>query len=253
MENSIRKNKLSLLAYIIIFFTPLEKLLSALDLSPLIRVVILDFGVYLIMAIAVTLILKGNFKEDYVKFKALGLLKKIVLITCLGFIMIMLTNNLGLYIRDLFSGGVTSNNQMMVESTLSLERVKVFTMISIVFLGPYVEEVVFRKKNIFEIGKYYKMNTILVLIISALLFGLVHVIFTFDFISLPLYFLGGIVYGLTYMKSNNILVPIMVHVVVNSLVFFTIVFTQVYIMLRTSRELLSIHSSKIAFKRGLIL
>ncbi len=169
------------------------------------------------MAIAVTLILKGNFKEDYVKFKALGLLK-IVLITCLGFIMIMLTNNLGLYIRDLFSGGVTSNNQMMVESTLSLERVKVFTMISIVFLGPYVEEVVFRK-NIFEIGKYYKMNTILVLIISALLFGLVHVIFTFDFISLPLYFLGGIVYGLTYMKSNNILVPIMVHVVVNSLVF----------------------------------
>ncbi|EIM07987.1 CAAX amino terminal protease family protein [Planococcus antarcticus DSM 14505] len=84
----------------------------------------------------------------------------------------------------------------------------VFTVFTIAMLAPVVEEFMFRGVLLKRmIGKTSVWGGIL---ISSLLFGILHL----DVIGA---FLFGIVASLLYLRTNNLLVPILLHIINNSL------------------------------------
>ena len=215
MEHNVKKQMISFIVYITIFFMPLTAILKPLNLSRDLIILISDFGVYFILSILLFIITKKYLKEEIHKLKDIGFLRLIIYII-IGFVLVMIGNVVGSQIKELLSGDMVSNNQAMVEASLTNNKFKIFSILSITLLGPFVEEVVFRQ-NLFVIGRYFKVNDIVILLISSILFGLMHVVFTFDFSSLPIYFFGGLMYGLIYLKSDCIYVPILSHVIVNLL------------------------------------
>jgi len=74
-------------------------------------------------------------------------------------------------------------------------------IISVVLLGPIVEELIFRKSlfSLFE-------NKKLAIIISSLIFGLIHLIaepsLASVIINLPAYLIPGLVFGYFYAKKR---------------------------------------------------
>lgn len=78
-------------------------------------------------------------------------------------------------------------------------------------LAPILEEIVFRKV-IF--GTLYKrMNFFLAAIISSLIFGVIHL----DLTHLLIYTAIGFVFAFLYVKTNRIIVPILVHMGMNTI------------------------------------
>jgi membrane protease YdiL (CAAX protease family) len=78
--------------------------------------------------------------------------------------------------------------------------------------GPILEEIVFRK---IVFGTLYKQyNFFISAIISSLLFAAVH----FDFSHLLIYTSMGMVFAFLYVQTRRILVPIVAHVIMNTIV-----------------------------------
>lgn len=81
-------------------------------------------------------------------------------------------------------------------------------------LAPILEEIVFRKV-IF--GSLYKrMNFFFAAIISSLIFGVIHL----DLTHLLIYTSMGFVFAFLYVKTKRIIVPIIVHMGMNSITVF---------------------------------
>lgn len=108
-------------------------------------------------------------------------------------------------------------NQMTLEIMLfSSPSSFIFTAIMVVILGPIVEELVFREG-------FFKLipNKYAALLVSSLVFGIVHVLSTNTnfsdslFLTLP-YFASGAVLGYLYIKNDsNITVTIGLHMFMN--------------------------------------
>ena len=108
-----------------------------------------------------------------------------------------------------------ANNEVLVQNMLKASPFLSF--ISSSLLAPFIEEMIFRKSlgDIFD-NKYFKI------IMSALIFGLLHVIFSFntwyDFLYvIPYGALGG-AFSYILTKKNNIFIPITFHVLHNSII-----------------------------------
>ena len=125
----------------------------------------------------------------------------------------------------------TSDNQealnMLVNGSL-FDKISLFVFA--VLLAPFVEEIVFRKAvlNIFHFkynadgSKKAKIKKVIfasiAILISSLVFGLIHVT-SGDFVQIIYYAFLGIILGLLYLVSNkNIYVPIIVHLLINLMV-----------------------------------
>ena len=89
-------------------------------------------------------------------------------------------------------------------------------IVFIVVVGPIVEELVFRK-SMHEILRSLKLPTWLVLGISSVLFGLIHVISAGDFVEVFPYILMGVTIGSLEIKTKNIYPSIFVHIFINAL------------------------------------
>ena len=86
---------------------------------------------------------------------------------------------------------------------------------SVVLIAPFVEEMIFR----FGMRKITN-NKIIFPIITGLIFGLVHIIFTdiktpLDFLYILPYGSLGVAFGISYMKSDNIYSSITLHMLHN--------------------------------------
>jgi len=92
-----------------------------------------------------------------------------------------------------------------------------FVLIAVCF-APLVEEMVYRKAIY---GLFSRINPVVAIIGSGLVFGYVHVL-SDDLIQIMYYALLGIVLGYIYFLSNkNIIVPIVVHALFNLFVTIT--------------------------------
>lgn len=122
-------------------------------------------------------------------------------------------------IVDLFVDKSTSDNQAIIDSIFQLYPFQISIMT--IIIAPIVEELVFRYAIIDVENKNFTMIS---LIISSLLFGLIHLnldIHALDFTELwylLIYGTLGFVLGLSYVKSKNILMPIAVHALYNAFV-----------------------------------
>ena len=93
-----------------------------------------------------------------------------------------------------------------------------FSFISVVILGPILEEVVHRgyfMNTFFPKSKYY-----LDIILSSLIFGLSHlVLFHRDPISLMVYSFSGLFFALVYRWTKNLKITILCHSFFNFLIY----------------------------------
>ena len=147
-----------------------------------------------------------DYKKNYKEYFDLGLKFWFV-----GLVIMCLSNILISILTPVHE----ANNEVLVQNMLKASPFLSF--ISSSLLAPFIEEMIFRKSlgDIFD-NKYFKI------IMSALIFGLLHVIFSFntwyDFLYvIPYGALGG-AFSYILTKKNNIFIPITFHVLHNSII-----------------------------------
>ena len=107
-----------------------------------------------------------------------------------------------------------ANNEALVKETL--KQAPILSFISVTFIAPFLEEMLFRK----SFGDIFK-NKKLMVFMNGLLFGLLHVIFSmtsyWDLLYvLPYGMLGG-AFAFILSKTDNIYIPITFHMIHNGL------------------------------------
>ncbi|QXE02285.1 CPBP family intramembrane glutamic endopeptidase [Terribacillus sp. DMT04] len=93
----------------------------------------------------------------------------------------------------------------------AIQSVPAFVIIVVVF-APILEEIIFRKIIFGEI--YKRTNFFVAVLISALLFGVVHG----DLLHLLQYFVMGVIFATLYVQTKRIIVPIITHGLMNLMV-----------------------------------
>ena len=115
-------------------------------------------------------------------------------------------------IMEYYQGISTDNNSMVSSNNVAL----IYNLISIILVAPIIEELFYRK---FILGKLSKKNNPnLSIIISSLCFSIMHIETPNNLIPT---FIGGIILGIIYLKTKKIGYCIMLHFIVNSIIFTT--------------------------------
>lgn len=177
---------------------------------------VVNYTLYSILFIGLLLVMFNIIKNDFLKITSFGKTLKASLI---GLGMVYLFNILGNMVSIVISAllkekVIETANEMVITDTLKSGGA-LLMVISVVILGPIVEELIFRK-SIFSLFK----NKIFALIISSLIFAFIHLTEETSLkgviISLPAYLIPGLVFGYIYYKNDeNILVPTLTHVFSN--------------------------------------
>ncbi len=126
-------------------------------------------------------------------------------------------------VKPLF-GAQTNLNDTAI--AVQLESAPLTTALIVLFLAPFVEEVLFRG---FLFGCLKEKSRIIAYLLSCLLFAALHVwtyaVFAWDLHYLALllqYFVPGVVFAFVYEKSGTLWASILLHICVNALAFFMI-------------------------------
>lgn len=139
----------------------------------------------------------------------------------LGVLALLATSVLVSFIYTQFGITDTSDNQ---ESLNAMLDAGIFDQVSLVvfavFLAPMVEEMVFRFGGFGLMKSFSVTHPVLIITLTSILFGLIHVS-TGDFEQIFYYLAMGVVLGTLYYKSNNIIVPIGAHMLLNAFVTVT--------------------------------
>lgn len=171
--------------------------------------IIVSFICNLGLAVFLVFTLRSIFKNDALNIKKN--LKIFIPLVVFSFAFIYLGEFLCSLFYSIFDMKLTSNNQETLEKMLQTNLLPLM-LISICITGPIIEEIVFRKC----IFGFFNKNTA-PLIISALAFGLLHVISTFDFVHVLPYIVTGLIFGGIYILSKrNIYATILAHMIANT-------------------------------------
>ena len=127
-------------------------------------------------------------------------------------LMVMVISN---FLISKLNSGNTSTNEESIR--IMLQAFPVLASLSISIISPVIEELVFRKsfREIFN-------NKWIYILTSGVLFGALHVllspIYSFvDYLFLIPYCSMGVAFSYMYYESNNIMVPISMHVLHNTI------------------------------------
>lgn len=148
-----------------------------------------------------------NFKKSYIK--------TIIIYELIGFLLMMLSNYIINYL--IIPNGLSINEVNNRE--LLLNNKIIYPIILCIFI-PILEEITFRlefKKNI--------KNKYIFLIISSLIFALLHIISStklIEIIYIIPYFILGLTFTSIYQKTNNIISNIIAHILHNTIIVFII-------------------------------
>ena len=93
-----------------------------------------------------------------------------------------------------------------------------------VFLAPMVEEMVFRLAGFNFLKRFDRLPSWTIIVITSFIFGFIHVMGAFDLEQIFYYAGLGAILGFFYYKSNNIIVPIIIHMLLNGFVTFSMFF-----------------------------
>ena len=110
------------------------------------------------------------------------------------------------------SSGVSTNEQQINEL---YDKYPIYVFIASCIFGPFIEEMIFR----FSLRKLVTNDKIFI-VASGLIFGLLHVIFSFNSMIDLLYVIPygalGVSFAYTYVKTDNIWSTIFVHTLHNT-------------------------------------
>lgn len=178
---------------------------------------VLNFSVYLILLPTIFFMLKIDFVGDFNEIKVKGI--HWIPMIAIGYVYIIIGNVFSSYASNFLSNifGIVQSeavNQITIMRSLNSSGA-IFMILSAVVMGPIVEELIFRK-SIFGLFK----NDKLALVVSAILFGSIHLIGEASILEALInglsYFTMGFVFGFIYLQNNkNILAPISVHILSN--------------------------------------
>ena len=168
----------------------------------------MNFGLYAILCLILLPLTFRIFKQDFKKIESWGRFFKQMGLGLLGtFGAVVVGNTIVMQIMGTME---TSANQELAETLLV--AMPVLMVISIVLLGPIVEEIIFR----LVLMNHLNLKPIHNVIFSSLIFGAVHVLIGGWLHIIP-YFLMGLVFGYTYVKQNNIWHVTILHILHNGL------------------------------------
>ena len=176
-----------------------------------------------IMAVVFIIIDKMAFKKDWIDFKKNRKLYTQNIVA--GFLIVYASLIASNIILTLLGVTDTSENEMTIRMMFNDSPLNLFLLfLTLTILTPIAEELIFRKVifNFIEPRTNYKVAIVL----TGVIFGLMHVINFGDFIQAIPYVLMGISFGYVYWKSNkNIYVVITVHFLNNFLSWLLYVLT----------------------------
>ena len=166
---------------------------------------------YLIFPILLFIIYKDELIENLKRFKnkVLDYLPNIITPYFMGFMVMLISNMCLIYILRL---GQAANEQQLNELS---EMYPVYVFVASCFIGPFIEEIVFR----FCLRKIIR-NDKLFIILSGVIFGLLHVLFNMNGILDLLFVIPygslGCAFAYMYVKTDNIWTTISVHTLHNT-------------------------------------
>lgn len=185
---------------------------------------LLNFIVYILLIPGIIYFMKSDLVYDYKEFREQK--KEVIIPIIIGYAYVWIGNIVSTVLSSYFSGlfdlqiSEAANQQAIISAVSS--SLGILMVISAVFIGPVIEELIFRKA-LFGLIK----NDRLALLASTLIFGLIHVVgersFAEALINGSSYFIMGFVFGYIYIKANrNIMIPTLVHIINNAVSIFFI-------------------------------
>lgn len=129
----------------------------------------------------------------------------------IGFFLVFLGQTIGAYIELALGIDMGSEN---TEAIMDVTKVAPIMIIATVFLGPILEELVFRRVIFGSIIQNY--NFWIASIISAIVFAAIHM----DFTHILLYTICGMIFAFLYHKTKRLLTSIIAHILLNGFVTF---------------------------------
>lgn len=225
---------LIILIYIVVFFILGELFIKIFEdkvvdeNKAILFTVINNIMIYTILIISCVVLLKKEIITDFKKLEKHNAVK--IFLTCLaGVGLVYLGNLVGSAITAILGGEGSSTNQETLE-VIMLSKYGPIMILMIVIVGPVVEELIFRK-SMHDLFRYFKLPSWAVLLISSVLFGLIHVISAKDFVQVFPYICMGLTLGWLEIKTKNIFPSIFVHIfnngVATAMIFFMDVFSDV--------------------------
>lgn len=116
--------------------------------------------------------------------------------------------------QKVFHVQVNSQNTQYIFSII--QAVPLYVVTSIIY-APIMEELVFRKVIYGTLAKKY--NFFIAALLSSGLFAVIHMEFTHFLVYLSM----GLVFSFVYKMTDKIMVPIMAHMLMNAIVFLTLI------------------------------
>lgn len=180
---------------------------SAFQLDPFKVAVYVNIGSFLIAAVLFWMILRKDLQDERMSHPlSVG---KIIGYTALGMLMVWAAEiAAGILEMSLIGSDPTSEN---TQAIVEISKANPLFILVPALVGPILEELVFRK---ILFGTFYKrMNFFFAAILSSLLYSVAHMEFTHIFI----YMFMGIVLAFLYVWTKRIIVPILVHMAINTI------------------------------------
>lgn len=146
--------------------------------------------------------------SDYLRFERVKFGRSLLYIG-FGVLVCMLANFPAQMLSDWITDAGYSDITQSLPSVSSPVAAAAFA-VGIAVLPPLAEEFAFRGIVLSHLRRHGEFLAVLV---SALLFALVHG----NVVQIPFAFLAGIALGVAYVKTNNLLVPIVIHLLNNGL------------------------------------
>ncbi|MCL1948882.1 MAG: CPBP family intramembrane metalloprotease [Turicibacter sp.] len=167
-----------------------------------------NFISYLFLAICTLSIVGDDVIADFKKLPPWGKVAKGVVG---GWALLFLFNIVASHLLSMLTqSNDSSQNQQAINSIMNVHPLMMAA--TTVLLAPLVEELIFRKTLM---GSMKKLPAVLSILISSMLFGLIHVVSGGDYIFIIPYMAMGIPLGWSYYKNQNIWFPIGIHMMQN--------------------------------------
>lgn len=167
--------------------------------------VITTFLIEITYIILIIILFRKELKQDLIDFKNnyKKYLSKNILIYILGILLMFVSNT----IISRLTNQTLSGNEEIIRS--NIDKYPLYVCFSAIIYAPFIEEIIFRKsiKNLFK-------NKYLFIIISGLIFGIVHISNYNDIneiIHCIPYIIMGIDFAYIYHKTNNIFTTMTFH------------------------------------------
>lgn len=222
---------LILLIYIVVFFILGDLFYDIFENkatdenSRILLTVINNIIIYTLLIASCVVLLKNDIITQFNKIKERNAVK--VFLSCLAGVGLVYAGTFfGTILTELLGGEGDPANQNALEKVL-LSDYGPLMIIIIVVVGPIVEELIFRK-SLHDIFRYFKLPSWVVLLISSILFGLIHVISAKDFIQIFPYLFMGLTFGWLEIKNKNVFPSIFVHIFNNGVATAMVIFLDIF-------------------------